>query len=569
MNGFWRTAAAAVCALALIAGCSNSSKDEPEQSKSSQTVGAEGKNLKFPEGVEVAVPQNAVTSESHLEVTKPMTSPTAVLGATRPTVRFDVSLTQNGNSSIQPLQPLTTTVDLRGAWVPDGAKPQDAKVYTPIGNSLWLVPSKIEGTKLTMSLGHLSPKYITYVSDADLVKSFDAARVKKDTGSCAQQIAVDGGKVKFGSASKGWSTKPDSHILACLYKGNAGEVRVGILNRVDYVLSIAGHADVRFGESTGDAETEMIKAITRQLFPNDKVKALVGDGGTAVGSVKIDDLPSTIEIKASHSTFAADSIMRLLGLTIGALTGKMAIVDNLETIGKLLKNIDVITCFQGVIKDAGADMSMGEIASIGSKCIVPIMEALGELFDLGNLWARATFVVEALKGIYDTIKSAWNGIRVTIGDTISVPVVAEMEAKFTHSLRFAGLNLPLYSNWATKAEATDVPSAYDMSTCHDLQEDHWKLCAGLSIQADMVYSSPEEYRNWMQQLCPVDAPTTTSIGGERAYRFVVNHCDAWEVSYQMHLWFIPNRDVVISYTIPERGKEMKGVDKALAAATWS
>lgn len=562
MKVFWRKAIAASCVLAFVAGCSDK-KDVPTKSEPTQTIGTEGKNLTFPSGVEVAVPKDAVTSDSRLTVTNPVTSPLPIPGTAKTAVQFDVSLEQNGKKDVQPSQPLSATVDLTGAWLPAGAKPQDAKVYTPIDGRLWMVPSQVVGTKLTMSLGHLSPKYITYVSDADLIKSFDANRVKKDPGSCAQQIAVDGGKVKFGSDAKGWSTKKDSPILACLYKGTDGYARIGILNRVPYVLSVSTDSKFRADESQGTADAELIKMVTRKLFPDANTQRLVAEGDTFVGSVKIDDLPSTINVRADIDTFISDVIIRDTQLLLDFLKASPTPAgETTELLDKVLGSSSVISCFQDLFKDQGSNPNQGSITAGSAKCMVePIIDYITDKFGLGDLWSAIKFVKDGIGNLIAAAKYAWVGV-VAVKGTIKVPVVAEMEAKFTSSIDFRGFHMPLYPWWKVLPQPPGVFFAEidDMSTC---KRAGTRDCASVVVGPGPSVDDPIS----LSSFCGPGTLSTKNIAG-RSTRVLTARCTPSSKWYEVQAWEMNPDGRHITYFIPKSRKEMKGLDKAFAQATW-
>jgi hypothetical protein len=408
-------------------------KEEPHRNgpPRSHEVGPEGGALSFDGGVVITVPKGAVDRKATLAITSPDrvsdhgTVPFKKLN--KPTVVFDVSL-KEGTRSIQPRKPLRMSVSLKDAWLPTGAKPVDAKVYTPLGGGLALMPSKLDGNRLTISMGHLSPKYVSYVSDADLVASFDADKTEKDPSTCSQQVAISGGKVIFG-ATQGWAIgDKNSPVYACLYKGQDGYVRVGVLNRVDYIVSIAATSNVRIAEATGDAETEATKAIQRTLFPAGKVKALVGGGDTLVASIRIDDLPETLELRADPNVFFSASFYRLLSLAVDLLVDKTG-SQTLEAIESLMGNVDLVTCLQSVVNDMGNSPSVGSIFQGSMKCVSTIVEAIAKTFKLeGLFWGKVSWVIDAITTIIATATDAWNGIRLTINDTIRIPVVAEMDA---------------------------------------------------------------------------------------------------------------------------------------------
>lgn len=382
----------------------------------------------FPNGMVITVPKGAVKGKATLRVGgstqlgKDDNGP--FKGLRTGGVAFDVSLSSGGQSNIQPRKPLGITIPLSGDLLPRGAQSSRALLYTagPKGGFL-LLQSKVEGGNVLKGmLPHLSPKYVAYVDDQALLNAFYPDRIEKNRGECKQEISVSGRKYKIGGASRGWSLKDDSHIFACLSAGSEGYVRVGVTNRIEYMLSVAAHRDIRLAVSGGDATEQNVKNVARTLFGSDKVRGYLEHGGELVGSINTKDLPSTIELKGDISTFASEVTWNLLNLVVGVLVGEKIGGETAKVIGKLLQATDVVSCLKGALDDLSGNPSVWDVAMGGLSCTGAIIGAMGELVSAWAAW-RVVWVADAFKTIFDTSKTAFNGARLTLDGTMRIEVV--------------------------------------------------------------------------------------------------------------------------------------------------
>jgi hypothetical protein len=423
---------AAVATLALVATgvvyddklpWSNSGKTEGE----SQEVTEDGGTHSFPNGIVITVPKGAVKKNTTLTVggTSQQSNKDAgpLQGMRAGGILFDVSLSRDGKSDIQPLKPLEITIPLSGSLLPQGADPSRALLYTATSKGFLLLPSKVEGENVLKGLLlQLSPKYVTYVSDEELLDAFFPEKVESDRGKCAQEITVAGQKYRIGDKSRGWSLKDDSPIFACLSMED-GSVRIGVANRIEYMLSVAATSNVRLAISRGNA-TEEANKMFASLIPNQKRRGFLGNGGELVGLIAVDKLPGTIDLQADPGTFLSESVVRVVTLAIGVLSGKGNLDENLKIFKELMDNVALVSCLEDAMAPLlGKEVNLGSAVNTVTSCLGTLIEAMTKFVDVGALLGRALLVVDAIKGIFDTGVSAWNGIKLSVTNTLRVQVV--------------------------------------------------------------------------------------------------------------------------------------------------
>lgn len=392
------------------------------------SVDEQGGTLTFPHGVTVTVPKGAVDAKSELSVSAPRelkSNDAGPLSGMRSAgVAFDVSLARGDVKDIQPRASLVVTVPRGGVYAPSAPKAAHVLPYTanPAGGYL-LIPVRVDQKYVSIEMSHLSPKYVVYVTDAELLKSFDAEKAKSTPADCAQQVTVNKQKVKFGSRTTGWSLKSDSPVYACLYEGENGYVRVGVINRVDYVLAVAAARDVRLAASAGtNAETEAIKALATRIFNLEKVRKYVGLDEKLVGSIALQDLPATIELQGDVHTYLAESVWRALTVAVMVFVGK----DSQETakIAKaLIESVDVLGCLQDKLHaDDKADWD--RVIRTITDCSGPILEALAKFIPELDILKRAQAVWSMIVALQQSAVRFGNGIQLQFRNTLRVQVVA-------------------------------------------------------------------------------------------------------------------------------------------------
>lgn len=438
---------AVIVALALAVGLGvvtgkldNPFSDKPKPGpRTEATVDKDGGTFTFPDGIVVTVPKGAVNEETTLSVggvtplrpqdAGPFDDP-ATKGVRAGAVKLDVSLSRGGKHDIQPAKgkPLGITIPLQGKLKPAGVDVRSALLYTPGVNNVGyqLVPTQpVKSGMLRGTLQHLSPKYVTYVSDQGLLDAFFPEKVKQNRDECKQEVSVKDTKVKISRDSRGWSLEDDSPVIACLFE-DEGRVGVGVANQLQFILSAAASDNIRVTSSFGDPEEEVAKRLADLLFPNDKIKAYVGRDGKLVGSVDVSSLPATVELRGDPNTFLAEGAWQAIKLLTGIITGS----GGGEVATTLLDAPSVVSCIQGALNVSRGDLpSMaGVIDLVASKCTDRIVRALQPHIDPFNLLGRAHAVFGGLWEVVKTTRSAFDGIRMQFNGTISVKIMGDASA---------------------------------------------------------------------------------------------------------------------------------------------
>lgn len=393
-----------------------------------------GGTYKLPSGGQIIVPKGAVNKAVTLTVT-PQRQIKANEAAPLQGVRqggtvFDVSLSRGAERDIQPAKnkPLVLTL-------PIGDKPKDARPvpYTAMPDGKFaLLPSQAAGAnKLTIQLSHLSAKYITYVTDQQLLDSFDPEPVKRSKGkNCSQTQTVDGIKVRL--KGQGWSTdKPDSAIFVCLAtsKDNAGYVRLNVANMIGYVLSVKATDNVRLPQaSRGGLEEELVKYIARHLPGSGDVQAYLGRDGKAVGSIDVQSLydnAAKVEFSANGNTFFAEMAIKVVSLIIGLATGEGDAGKVLRLVKAAFDVKDVIGCAEDQAENAADDKSVVKFGKAMLSCFSPIVDAIRESVDPLSLIWRLGWAVDAVKALVEQIISSINAEKLKQAGTLTATVTAD------------------------------------------------------------------------------------------------------------------------------------------------
>jgi hypothetical protein len=409
------------------------SRDTHDSKAHPTTVTPDGGRYIFPSGIVLTVPKGAVAADTELSVSVATilenNQPGPFVGMRTGAVMFDISLIRN-DQIIQPLAPLGIEIPLKGALLPGGATPSQALLYTGMpGGSFQFVPGVV-GADATLrgSLAHLSPKYLVYVNHDALLNSFFPKKIEADRDECKQEVTVAGQKVTISDGSRGWSNRDESPIFACLLVGKNDAVQIGVANRVDYILSVAATRNLRLETSSGSVDDDITMSVAKLLPLGDKIRAYLPRDGKIVAEVEAGKLPATIELKGDFRTFAAESIIRVLGLAVGILTGTGNAGQSIEMIGKLLDAADVLSCAKAAVDTLARDVDFGTIVNAAASCLMPLISAVGSIVSLSKLVERIALMVAAIKAIIETIVSAVAGVRLALIDVLRVKAVASVPA---------------------------------------------------------------------------------------------------------------------------------------------
>jgi hypothetical protein len=345
-------------------------------------------------------------------------------------VAFDVSLSRGAARDIQPQKTLVLTLPISG-------KPKDARAvpYTAMPDGKFaLLPSRAAGAdKLTIQLPHLSAKYITYVTDRQLLDAFDPEPVRNTKGKdCPQNVTVNGIKVKIDPVqNRGWSPKKaNSAVFACLAasKEKAGYVRLNVANMIGYILAVKSSDNMRLVASRGGLEEELDKYVARHMPGSGDVQAFLGRAGKLVGSIDANSLYESgakIELWADANTFWAESAIKVVGLLIGLLTGQTDAGKTLKVVSAALHVKEVIGCVEDAAGSAGDSKSALKFAQALFGCFGVIADAIGEYVDPLKTLGKFLWAVDAAKMIIEQVMSMINGGKLQLAGTLTATVTAE------------------------------------------------------------------------------------------------------------------------------------------------
>jgi hypothetical protein len=431
--------AVVVAVVGLIAGylifVKSDSLPVSSSGDSSYEVSAKGGTFTFHDGIKIDVPEGAVDDGTVLsvgEVSPVEESGHAPFGGMRTgAVAFDVSLSKDGNNEIQPSQPLDITIPLEGNLLPEGANPQSALLYGANGNDgFWYMPPPLDenGAPLSAEDGtlhgrmyHLSPKYVSYLDEAKFLEEFGLA----DGGIAEPEDCLEAtDNAEFGP-KEGWSnTDPASPINACLAEDGDG-THVGIVNRLNYILSVASTTDSEHLETSyGGIDEELVELFAATIFPNDKIDTFFGRDGSMDATFGPSELPATIQLKADPNTFLSEIGLFAVKFLANIFTGGTAS----EVVRALFEVPEVVSCLQTTF-----DMSEGDVEGfdlldavnyVSSRCVEEIAKAVGYEAGFWDFLGRVfNIVAEGVAGGLQTITTAFEGIRMQFVGTLSIEIL--------------------------------------------------------------------------------------------------------------------------------------------------
>jgi hypothetical protein len=310
------------------------------------TVGPAGGTFTL-SGISITIPPGAVSAPAELSVSQPHRLPSASRAplakvSSASGVQFDVSL---DGGRLQPLKPLAVAIPLRGVFLPPGAKPSQALLYTqaPTKSGHQLLPTSIGvGNVLHVKLTHLSNKVLRFLDIDALV-----ANIQSSIGGgahseqCLRELSTSAtGKVRLGLPD-GWTDDPKSPVRPCLEAGN-GTVRLKIENRKLIVWQAATSIGTTYHSTQGNLDAEAVKLLTLAMFPDAQVQTFLGRSGTLTVSVPPAALPARAELRATSFTFVAEVFWIAINMIATMMTGTSApaIVES------VLDSQGVISCFQ-------------------------------------------------------------------------------------------------------------------------------------------------------------------------------------------------------------------------------
>lgn len=435
----------------------------------------------------VKTAEGSVPKDTELRLTKPKSLKNdngALFGVN--TVGFDLSL----EGEAQPAAPLDISVPLTSDYVPPGAEPQNALLYTPMpsGNGMMeLVPAVVNNGVLHARLHHLSPKIITYPNDQDFLGLAGIRPKIQSRPDCQTSVTTSAGPVKFTDASKGWDNKDGSPIQACLSVKD-GQAEMAITNRVEYLMAMAATNGLQLSTASDSADERMVAFLAALIFPSKKIKAYVGHNATMNIPLPAASLPATVELQADPSSFLAQAGWSSLRFMVSILTGTSG-SKSAELVENVLDTPEVVDCMRSALTVDGKP-SYGEImVVVSSKCGEQIMKALGYFIAEKGVWdvfwGRIFFLNDAEDIIRQTFWGAVNGIRMQFTGTIRVVVDGPPKAPACPSDEEA-LRIMRTEGIGYEEESRVVPDS--------------KICADGWASFKVQWWMPDSFGGWSDQV---------------------------------------------------------------------
>ena len=427
-----RKAAVSLLAAALAIAGGACGGGSARSSARSATVGERGGQYTVG-GITVTVPEGSVKNGTTLSVSTPNASAAGdtsvpLTGARQSAVHFDISL--SGGAQPAAGKPFEVSVPLEGGYLPAGAQPAHALLYSPgrTGKEWRLVPATVSADGvLHAKLEHLSSKAIVYIDDTQLqeliVSPAVAMGARPDCSGSV--ISPSTGRLRFGSRSTGWSDNADSPLLVCMFPSGDG-VGLSIRNRVNLILSVAATDGLTLSSPASGAEDELARRLADRLFPNPVIRTYLSRNAELTTPLPAASLPATVELRGDPNTFLAEAVFNsvkfLVGIFVGRKSGEVA-----QDIRNLIEAPDLIDCLRSAVAVAGGNASLADIGELViGRCTEIVRDKVGELakdvaaWDM--FWQRILVPVEGAVLGWNTVWSALDGIRMQVVGTMRVAV---------------------------------------------------------------------------------------------------------------------------------------------------
>jgi hypothetical protein len=415
----------AVVTLLLTSGCTSwRSKEKPivRPATAELTPGASNHVL---EDVTIAVAENTVNVPTELYVFKPEPKPDEPSlpfgGNGLPNVQFDISLARGA----QPLQPLDVKIPLSGKFLPPGANPEHALLYSPNKAGEWrLVPGIVENGVLHAQVASLSPKHIVFFDPVanflQTIGKWEAEGVKD----CNREITTAAtGKIKLGGS--GWKNANDSPLHPCLVEEN-GKAQLRVGNNSTIMWSVASNGP-SVNAPRGGTEDELIKLIVKTFNSDKRVKAYLAEGDATWTEIDNNSLPVTLEFRANPDTFLARAFWVGLNMSVGMLTGTSGdkTAEVIKTL--LVDGSDLVGCLEDVAQSANNIFDANKIVdTLLSICGEKIAQGLGvDVASKGAVEWTFGGILAALGGIKDSaglLFTAYQSVMQQLGNGVTVKV---------------------------------------------------------------------------------------------------------------------------------------------------
>lgn len=390
-----------VITLLLSAGCSFD-KDEPPKSNATAEITTDASTHTL-ENITISVVPNTVNAPTKLSVSPPMQQ---LSGASRPfgdltgtSVQFDISLA----GQAQPLQPLDVKIPLSGNFLPAGAKPEHALLYSPNEAGQWrLVPSVVENETLTAKVASLSPKHIVFFDPLEDFWQKIGQWQPEGVKDCNREITTsETGKIKLGGS--GWKTSTDSPVHPCLVEEN-GKAMLRVSNNSSIMWSVASSGP-SINTPGAEVEAEFVKLIVKKFNADERIKAYLAEGDATWTPIDSNSLPTTLQFRANPDTFLARAFWVALNMAVGMFTGTSGDQTAAFIKTMLVDGSDLMGCIGDAAQSANNILDANKVIdTLLSVCGEKIAQAVGvDVVSKGAAEWTLGGVLAALGGIKDSV----------------------------------------------------------------------------------------------------------------------------------------------------------------------
>lgn len=380
-----RRAATAFCAVVVlsVSGCSFFDREEKSDTPNSASITPDA-SIHTLENITIGVAPGTVTTPTNLSVSTPAPKPDEPSlpfgGAGLPNVQFDISLA----GGAQPQQPLDVKIPLSGKFLPPGANPEHALLYSPNKAGEWrLVPGIVENGVLHAQIASLSPKHIVFPGPLTIVSGSIptqvASNLPKDVTDCSREYTTKNGKIIL--AGSGWRSDTTSPVHPCLIDDN-GMPKLKVVNNTPLMWTIA--ADGTTVTSQADLDDEMIKFIAKAFNTDQRVQAYLADGDEAWADIKV--LPTTVQLRANPDTYLASALWVGTKMLTAVLTGEEG--DELTKRAQMLASVPgTFDCVNRLFDDDSKTPDFIEIVSyVFSECAEAFAKTLDGFMPKKDIW---------------------------------------------------------------------------------------------------------------------------------------------------------------------------------------
>lgn len=445
MNRWYGLLMATVMVIGLGAACTKKSSNILET-----TVTAQGGTYKLGSMV-VEVPPNAVTGDTKLTATKPAVIPKGegLFADNRHSgLRFDLHLA-NGQ---QPNTPLKVSIPLDGAFLPQGAKRDDALLFTRTRNDqhFVLVPSELDDKGvLHAELSHLSEKDVLYLTPEKLTEMAKSGAISLlPSPGCPSWIEVPG---RFNL-----NANPDpARIEGCLQPRGADPF-LSAINKTSYMWSVsASQPGTVIEDTVDDFEQQGVEQVAK-IFPQNFGKSFLAPGGYVYTKLDSAKMPNKVTFSAEAVNYYAEIIWMVVTFVVEVSTGKKP-HEALETINAILTAADVQSClkdlfgksdsfpaniFDNIFTTCGEFMFWVVIKYVGEDAadVKKLHKFFGKkFFTVGGLFKNGLDqVLNGIEGIKQNIKGSTITIGVVSGDCLNKTEINENVAIFLNQAGQSG-----------------------------------------------------------------------------------------------------------------------------------